>query len=60
MKKVCPRCGAAFECLHGTPQMALCHCATIRLTPGQLVYLKTHFQGCLCHDCLTAIAALPL
>ncbi|RHL52450.1 cysteine-rich CWC family protein, partial [Phocaeicola vulgatus] len=29
MKKVCPRCGATFDCMHN--DILSCHCATVRL-----------------------------
>ena len=32
MKKVCPRCGATFDCMHN--DILSCHCATVRLDAG--------------------------
>ena len=29
MQKVCPRCGATFECMHN--DILQCHCASVRL-----------------------------
>lgn len=53
MKKVCPRCGATFDCRHD--DMAFCHCATIGLDAIQRDYLRNNYSDCLCHDCLVAI-----
>ena len=53
MKKVCPRCGATFECMHG--QILSCHCATVCLNEQQRAYLQKNYSNCLCHDCLMAI-----
>ena len=53
MKKVCPRCGATFECMHD--RILSCHCATVRLNEQQRAYLQKNFPGGLCHDCLTAV-----
>ena len=33
MKKVCPRCGATFDCMHN--DILSCHCATVRLDAAQ-------------------------
>lgn len=54
MKKVCPRCGAIFECMND--QILLCHCITVWLNEQQRAYLQKNYSGCLCHDCLTDIA----
>lgn len=51
MKKICPRCGEEFECLHNE-NMAACHCASVRLTAEQLALLRTLYPDCLCHACL--------
>ena len=37
MKKVCPRCGATFDCMHN--DILSCHCATVRLDALQRTYL---------------------
>ncbi len=52
-RKVCPRCGATFECLHD--QIALCHCATVRLDENSRNYVKANYSDCLCHECLLEI-----
>ena len=54
MRKICPRCGAEFECLHDE-RMQDCHCARVRLTREQLVWMGDHYDDCLCHDCLLMI-----
>jgi ribosomal protein L34E len=51
--KTCPRCGAFFECLHA-PQ---CWCAAIELTKKARRELAARYSGCLCPECLAAIAA---
>lgn len=55
MKKVCPRCGATFDCMHN--DILSCHCATIGLDVMQRTYLMENYSGCLCHDCLKAVKA---
>ena len=40
MKKVCPRCGATFDCMHN--DILSCHCATVRLDALQRTYLMAH------------------
>ena len=42
MKKVCPRCGATFDCMHN--DILSCHCATVRLDALQAV--KDSFYAC--------------
>lgn len=53
MKKVCPRCGVAFECMHD--QILSCHCATVGLNEQQRAYLQKNYSDCLCHGCLMLI-----
>lgn len=53
MKKICPRCGSQFECNHGN--IAMCHCATVRLNIDSLRYMKANFSECLCRKCLLEI-----
>ncbi len=50
MEKRCPRCGKAFECKHGTPE--LCQCTGIPLSAETRIYLRTHYKDCLCAECL--------
>lgn len=59
MKKVCPRCGATFECMHD--DILQCHCASVRLEPEQRAYLETVYADCLCNACLKLVAggAIP-
>ncbi len=48
MKKVCPRCGAAFECRHDN--IRLCHCAGVKLDAFQYAYIKKITQTvCVIH-----------
>lgn len=53
MKKTCPRCGGTFECNHGN--IAMCHCAAVKLSIDSLRYMKANFNECLCHKCLLEI-----
>ena len=55
MKKVCPRCGATFDCMHN--DILSCHCATVRLDALQRTYLMENYSDCLCHDCLKTVKA---
>ncbi len=51
MKKICPKCGAEFECRHD--EILNCHCATVQLSANQRERLKTLYgDKCLCHKCL--------
>ena len=54
MKKLCPRCGTEFLCLHDTP--AICQCAGIELNEKARAYLRTHYTDCLCRACLLEVA----
>lgn len=56
MKKLCPCCGATFECYHD--DIVHCQCATVHLTTEQLNYIRTHYDSCLCINCLKNIARL--
>jgi hypothetical protein len=51
----CPRCGAAFRC--GTRDDRPCACTTVTLGADRLAALRREFDGCLCIDCLRALAA---
>jgi len=53
---LCPRCGAAFDCGAALPPSAPCACAGVGLTPGQRAGLRARYEGCLCLDCLRAVA----
>ena len=52
--KICPRCGKAFLCMHDAP--TLCQCSAIELTKKVRTYLSTHYNDCLCIDCLRALS----
>jgi hypothetical protein len=51
----CPRCGGAFDC--GMHDAAPCACTGIALDPPTLARLHQLYAGCLCLDCLHALAA---
>lgn len=50
-QKICPACGAIFPCLPGA-----CWCAALRLRPQTLQELRRDYDGCLCPQCLLALA----
>ena len=52
MKKVCPKCGKKFECVHS----AGCWCATIKLNDAAREKMKV-FKDCLCKECLERVAS---
>lgn len=52
--KLCPRCGAAFECKVNNPMH--CQCAHIVLSSDQLEALQARYDDCLCADCLQQVA----
>lgn len=54
MEKICPRCGARFECLHNE-NMAACQCVGVVLTAEQREYLGRAYADCLCRSCLEHI-----
>ncbi len=51
----CPRCGGVFAC--GAAGAAPCACTTVVLPPASLAALRGRYDGCLCLDCLRALAA---
>ncbi len=53
-KKTCPRCGTSFVCTHDIH----CQCVGIHLTENARAYLCTHYEDCLCKDCLEEIASM--
>ena len=50
----CPRCGGRFRC--GRDDAAPCACTTIRLSEAALSDLRARYDGCLCMQCLQALA----
>lgn len=51
----CPRCAAAFHC--GIDDAAPCPCTTLKLDAATLAELRRRFSGCLCLQCLQALAS---
>ncbi|MBQ5648146.1 MAG: cysteine-rich CWC family protein [Alistipes sp.] len=51
MKKICPRCGASFDCMHDQ-DMSRCHCSSVTLTSNQRDKIKALYNDCLCRRCL--------
>ncbi|MBR0196296.1 MAG: cysteine-rich CWC family protein [Paludibacteraceae bacterium] len=54
MKKLCPRCGTEFLCLHDDP--AICQCAGIELSAQARAYLRANYKDCLCRACLLQVS----
>ena len=51
MKKICPRCGKEFECVHSKD----CWCAKVRLSEQTRLKLK-EYNDCLCKECLESLS----
>jgi len=49
--KICPQCGRAFACYSGG-----CWCGSLKLSQATLDELRQSHDGCLCQDCLSAVA----
>ncbi len=52
----CPRCGATFTC-GAAVGASTCACGTVPLDAAALAAIGSRYRGCLCLDCLRAIAA---
>ncbi len=50
----CPRCGSAFHC--GIDDEAPCACPGVQLDAALQQRLRERFSGCLCMNCLRALA----
>lgn len=46
--KVCPECGAKFECSHN----ASCWCMSYVISEEKLEIIKNKYSNCLCPECL--------
>ncbi|MEP7281441.1 MAG: cysteine-rich CWC family protein [Rubrivivax sp.] len=51
----CARCGGAFHCGAADPDP--CACSALLLSATLQVALRERWRGCLCLDCLRALAA---
>lgn len=51
--KSCPKCGAAFVCMHN--DIAACQCASVKLSEASRAYIKKTYNNCLCVHCLREI-----
>ena len=51
MKKICPKCGKEFECVHSVD----CWCVKVKLTDEAKQKLKI-YNDCLCKECLESFA----
>ena len=52
--EVCGACGKSFLC---GVTLAGCWCAEVKLSEEQRTELKAKYQGCVCRECLEAVAA---
>ncbi|WP_083940552.1 cysteine-rich CWC family protein [Rudanella lutea] len=50
----CPRCHRPFACRAAA--IRTCQCAAVPLTPAQREYIASRYKGCLCAECLQALA----
>ena len=48
--KICPRCGAGFECKTGN--IAQCQCYGFAVSGELSIYLEQRYNDCLCKKCL--------
>lgn len=46
--KICPRCKTEFTCKVDTN----CDCTKITISESNLIYIKQHWNDCLCGRCL--------
>lgn len=54
MKKICPRCGSEFDCLHD--RIMDCGCSKVKMSPEARDFLGRKYPGqCLCRSCLEAV-----
>jgi len=51
MEKRCSNCDENFSCYPKD-----CWCSQVRLDKSQLMWIRQHFQDCLCPDCLTNLS----
>lgn len=49
----CPRCGKTFTCSGSSD----CWCATMKLSDELRSYLASHYDTCVCRECLEELSA---
>jgi hypothetical protein len=54
--KVCPRCGAQFQCKAN--RVERCDCLAVSLSAEALEWLSERYEDCLCVTCLAEINRL--
>lgn len=54
LDKTCSRCRAIFVC-HAN-DIANCQCQQVELTPNSRQFISSHYQDCLCINCLIEIS----
>lgn len=52
--RVCPRCGKLFTCSEDMN----CWCITYIMPDRVREYVASHFEGCVCRDCLDELVRL--
>lgn len=53
MSAFCSNCHDSFECK--PEDIGNCGCQKISLSPEEIAYISTLFEGCLCNKCLSDI-----
>lgn len=56
LAKYCPRCNKPFECQMAN--IAECQCAKVKVSTSLKKWLATHFDNCLCSNCLIQLAEI--
>jgi hypothetical protein len=57
MQRTCPRCRAVFDC--GANDARPCACGAVTLDDSTRAMLQSTYAGCLCVECLRALAQTP-
>jgi Cysteine-rich CWC len=56
--KICPRCGAGFECKAGI--ILQCQCYGVALPAAVQQLIEQDYRDCLCRSCLETLRDLAL
>ncbi len=54
--KTCPSCKKEFTCSHNKD----CWCMKYTISENNKAYLAMHYTDCLCENCLSKFADIPL
>ena len=52
-EKICPRCGAGFECKVG--DISHCQCYAVKLNEQEIKFIAQKYSDCLCAACMKAM-----